>query len=81
MEQSNQHRSGSLFERATDFAFVQIGMDDARRRTDNLALLGSLLSECSPMYPLIKQWYESKVIPGLRSGERLPTLLSKEKTL
>src|SRR5665213_249596 len=72
MEQSNQsNKSGFLFPMATNFTFATLSAEDARKRTDNLHLLGSLLSECSEMYPAIDKWYKDKVVPGLRTGERI----------
>ncbi len=72
MEQSSQpNKSGLLFPMATNFTFATLNAEDAKKRSDNLHLLGSLLSECSGMYPAIDTWYRDKVIPGLRTGQRV----------
>jgi predicted transcriptional regulator len=60
-----------LFPIKTNFTIVQLGSCDGKKISDNLNLLGSLLSECSEMYPAIDYWFKDKVIPGLRSGERI----------
>jgi predicted transcriptional regulator len=63
--------TGVLFPLAANFTITQLGSNDAVKQTDNLRLLGSLLSECEGMYPSIDKWFKDKVVPGLKTEERI----------
>jgi len=64
-------RNGTLFPLATPFRFVELGKIDAQRSTDNLRVLRDLIVANQEMYPNIDRWFSRKVIPGLRSSERV----------
>jgi predicted transcriptional regulator/N-acetylglutamate synthase-like GNAT family acetyltransferase len=57
------------FERAV--SIVRLTEQDAKRHTPHLSTLRRLLVANEPMYPTIDRWVDRKVIPGLRSGERV----------
>jgi predicted transcriptional regulator len=65
---------GHLFPKAPPFRLVQLGRDAARKRIDDLKILQGLLLENEYMYPGIDRWYTDKVLPGLRTGERIAYL-------
>lgn len=52
-------------------SIVRLTGEDAKHRTDHLEALRRLLLINEPMYPDIGRWVERKVIPGLRTGERV----------
>jgi predicted transcriptional regulator len=54
-----------------NFQLVRLAEGDAKQRTDHLHLLKELLLRNSPMYPSIDRWFSDKVLPGLRSSERI----------
>ena len=60
-----------LFPLATRFRFVELGRVDAQRSTDNLKVLKELIVANQNMYPTIDRWFAEKVVPGLRSCERI----------
>ena len=63
-----------LFPSKAEFRLVEIGSADAKKITDNLKILRELIVGNEAMYPLIDHWFDSKVIPGLRSSERIAWL-------
>jgi predicted transcriptional regulator len=63
-----------LFPKAPPFRMVQLGREAARKRIDDLKILQGLLLENEYMYPGIDRWYTDKVLPGLRTGERIAYL-------
>jgi len=76
MRQSRRHSesSGRLFPDAPPFKIVKLGESAARKQTDELRTLQSMLLESEPMYPAIGRWYKEKVLPGLRTRERVAYL-------
>lgn len=65
--------SQSRKKRAADTSHIQIaelGVDDAKRSNDLLAVLRRLISSNDAQYPGIDSWFVSKVVPGLLWGER-----------
>ena len=54
-----------------NFQLVRLAEGDAKHRTDHLHLLKELLLRNSPMYPSIDRWFNEKVLPGLRSSQRI----------
>ena len=74
MAPSNQFKAsltGRLFAESPQFRLAQLRRDDARKETDNQQILRNLLLENEPMYPEIGRWYKQKVLPGMRTGERI----------
>jgi len=61
----------NLFPRKADFRLAKLGQSEARTNTDDLNVLRGLILENQPMYPNIDRWFEKKVIPGLKSTERV----------
>jgi predicted transcriptional regulator len=60
-----------LFSRKGDFHFARLGETEVKRSTDDLKILRGLIAENQPMYPNIARWFDNKVVPGLRSSERI----------
>jgi predicted transcriptional regulator/N-acetylglutamate synthase-like GNAT family acetyltransferase len=56
---------------AGDFRLAKIKDTDAERSTDDLRILRHLITENQPMYPNIDRWFDQKVLPGLKSSERI----------
>lgn len=54
-----------------DFKIVRLAEGDARCASDHLADLKHLILESQGMYPRIDHWYRDRVLPGLRSDERV----------
>ena len=63
-----------LFPRTAPFRFLQLGPADAKRLSDNLNTLRQMIVANEQMYPSIGRWFEDKVVPGLRSAERIAWL-------
>src|SRR6266850_496133 len=53
------------------FRVVRLEEGDVKHRTDHFHTLRDLILENEPMYPRIRKWVNGKVIPGLRSAERI----------
>jgi predicted transcriptional regulator len=71
LRQFVKHTTPDLFARKGDFRFAKLGETEAKRSTDDLRVLRGLIAENQPMYPNIDHWFDRKVIPGLRSSERV----------
>jgi predicted transcriptional regulator len=71
LKQHNHQETESLFPLATRFRIVELGRVDAQRWTDDLAILKELITANQAMYPSIDRWFARKVVPGLRSSERI----------
>lgn len=63
--------SGFLFPPTPSFRILELGQRDAYRETEGLKVLQRLLVANEGMYPGIRDWYVNKVIPGLKSSERI----------
>lgn len=63
--------TAELFPRKADFRFVELGEVDARKLTDNLQILRELIVSSETMYPNIKRWFDTKVVPGLKTKQRI----------
>lgn len=76
MAQSRRHvaTSGRLFPDSPPFKIVKLGESAARKQTDELKTLQAMLLESEPMYPAIGRWYNEKVLPGLKTSERVAYL-------
>jgi predicted transcriptional regulator len=71
LKKSVKHATLDLFPRKGDFRFARLGETEAKKTTDDLNILRGLIVENQPMYPNIDRWFDRKVIPGLRSSERI----------
>lgn len=60
-----------LFEVRRDFRVVRLTKNDAEDVTDHLNHFKGLVTSCEEMYPRIGDWLEERVIPGLRTPERV----------
>jgi predicted transcriptional regulator len=60
-----------LFCRVGEFRVAKLGDSEAKRITDDLRILRALISDNQPMYPNIDQWFANKVVPGLKSSQRV----------
>jgi predicted transcriptional regulator len=70
-KQLSLEQNYSLFPLASRFRIAEVDGGDARRITDNLRTLKTLVVASAPMYPNIERWFESRVVPGLRASERI----------
>jgi predicted transcriptional regulator/N-acetylglutamate synthase-like GNAT family acetyltransferase len=71
LKQSVRQETGDLFAREGQFRLVELGKADAERLTDRLKVLRGLIETNQPMYPNIGRWFDEKVVPGLRSTQRI----------
>jgi predicted transcriptional regulator len=71
LKQKRYEQPNSLFPLAASFRIVKLDETDARRDSDELRTLVSLVGASEEMYPSIRRWLQEKVIPGLRSSERI----------
>lgn len=67
----SERESGTLFPLASQFRIARLGSLDARKLSDNLRILKGLIAGSEEMYPNIGRWFDEKVVPGLRSSERV----------
>ena len=67
-------RSGTLFALTAPFRLAEVGTADAHRWSDDLLILRELIISNEEMYPSIRRWFSDKVIPGLKSSERVAYL-------
>lgn len=74
LKQQNSEHVRTLFSLKSNFRVVRLGEADARTQSDNLKTLTTLVESSEDMYPNIRRWITDKVIPGLRSTERLAWL-------
>lgn len=66
--------TGRLFSEAPPFRLVKLGVSAARKQSDEIKILRNMLLENEAMYPGIDQWYSEKVLPGLKTSERIAYL-------
>jgi predicted transcriptional regulator len=71
LKQQGNERADTLFSLKADFRVVRLGEDDARYHSDELKTLTNLIETNEEMYPNIRRWIRDKVVPGLRSSERI----------
>jgi predicted transcriptional regulator len=71
LKQFIKQETADLFARKGHFRFVKLGAMDAQRSTDELKVLRGLIGTNQPMYPNIERWFDMKVLPGLKSSERI----------
>ena len=71
LRQSSKQETGELFAKRADFRFVELGRSDAQKRTDNFKVLRELIVSSQNMYPTIERWFDTKVVTGIKSSERV----------
>lgn len=64
-------QTGMLFPLAPNFRIVKLGVSETQTWIDEMGTLRDLITECEEMYPKIGNWFDQKVVPGLKSGQRL----------
>jgi len=81
MAQLKRHSESSLslFPDSPPFRIVKLGESAARKQTDELNTLKSMLLESQPMYPGIDRWFADKVLPGLKTSERVAYLAYEDE--
>ncbi len=62
---------GDLFGSVSNLKLVRITESDVGYDTDNLKLFLQLIKSHENMYPSIMDWLKKKVLPGIRSKERI----------
>lgn len=60
-----------LFSVESDLKIVKIKPEDAIRRTDRIKMLSDVISKHEVMYPNIEKWFRYKVLPGIKTEERI----------
>ncbi len=63
-----------LFPDSPRFKLVKLGVSAARKQSDELKLFRGMILENEGMYPGIDKWFSDKVIPGLKTSERVAYL-------
>lgn len=58
-------------EKINNLKIAQVTKDDVIKKTDNLKTIISLLEKHEKMYPKIDNWIKEKVIPGIKTDERV----------
>jgi predicted transcriptional regulator len=71
IKQTTKHLTPNLFARTGDFRLTKIREAEAKKATDDYRILRHLITENQPMYPNIDRWFDQKVLPGLKSNERI----------
>lgn len=71
MKQHRDNQAGLLFSLAPHFRIARLGISEALDWTDELGTLEELISANEKMYPGIRRWFKGKVVPGLKSGQRI----------
>ena len=71
LKQFSLLETGTLFPLTNPFRIVELKSADARKWTDDVRILKHLIVANEPMYPNIDSWFTEKVIPGLKSSERI----------
>ncbi|MBL7994695.1 ASCH domain-containing protein [bacterium] len=54
-----------------DIRIVRLNEFDSKNNSDHLRKFKELVLENEPMYPSIRKWIDNKVLPGLKSNERV----------
>ncbi len=67
----DREQTGTLFPMRGEVRIIELREKDARQQSDELKTLSGLISCSQPMYPGIERWFTEKVVPGLKTSERL----------
>src|ERR1700690_4444686 len=71
LNQRNGESAKTLFALSGKFHIVELGREDARVWNPHVHHLKQLVTASQEMYPGIELWFRDKVIPGLKSSERI----------
>ncbi len=63
--------TGNLFATESNLEIIRVTKDDVLQMTDNIKLFSKLISEHQSMYPDIERWLNTKVLPGIKTNERV----------
>lgn len=63
-----------------DFRIVRLTEADARSDTDHLQMFRGLVETNEDMYPGIRSWMSKKVLPGMKSSERIAYICYEDET-
>lgn len=67
-------KTETLFSLKGNFQVVRLSESDAKSHTDHLMKFRETVLENAHMYPNIDNWFDRKVIPGLKNSERIAYL-------
>jgi predicted transcriptional regulator len=68
---SRREETGTLFPLQGQFRIVEIGKPDVEGWSDHVKVLRNLITANQTMYPDIDRWFSAKVVPGLKSSQRI----------
>ncbi len=71
LKQQTSESADTLFSLKANFRVVRLEEADVRYHSDELKTLTSLIETSEEMYPNIRRWIQDKVVPGLRSSQRV----------
>ena len=67
----NNSATNTLFPLKGEFCIKELRGPDASNRSDHFAALRKLIVANEEMYPNIAKWFQTKVVPGLKSSKRV----------
>ncbi len=71
LNQVSQHESPNLFPLQSQVTIVEIKKTDVQTWNDRAKVLKQLVTYAEGMYPGIDRWFSSKVVPGIKTSERI----------
>jgi len=71
LKEHRKEQLGMLFPLASNFRIVRLGKLEALKSADDMGVLKSLIHASEDMYPGIRHWFSDKVVPGLKSEQRI----------
>lgn len=71
LKQRKNHKAELLFPLAANFQIVRLGNHEITSHAHEMVDLETLILDSETMYPDIGNWLKDKVIPGLKSGQRI----------
>jgi predicted transcriptional regulator/N-acetylglutamate synthase-like GNAT family acetyltransferase len=71
LKQDKSERAGTLFPLASNIRVARLGKTEAADWTDEMNVLKRLIDSSEAMYPGIGCWFKEKVLPGLKSEQRI----------
>jgi len=64
-------RTMNLFAKRNDLKLAYVGKLDIKLKTNNLACFKNMILKHKDLYHDIDKWLETKVLPGIKNGERI----------
>lgn len=71
MKDPHDFRTGDLFSTDANLQVTRLNREDVIQDTDNLKMLSELILRHEISYPSIDKWLKKKVLPGIKSNERV----------